>query len=58
MRFYKPMLARSAEEPFTSHDWIFEVKWDGMRAISYIGEDLSIKSRNHKELINNFPELE
>lgn len=55
---YKPMLARSAEEPFTSQDWIFEVKWDGIRAISYISEDLSIKSRNNKELSNNFPELE
>jgi DNA ligase D-like protein (predicted ligase)/DNA ligase D-like protein (predicted 3'-phosphoesterase) len=58
MTSYKPMLAKSTEEPFTSPDWIFEVKWDGIRAISYIGEDLSIKSRNHKELINNFPELE
>jgi DNA ligase D-like protein (predicted ligase)/DNA ligase D-like protein (predicted 3'-phosphoesterase) len=58
MTSYKPMLARSAEEPFTSRDWIFEVKWDGIRAISYVGEDLSIKSRNHKELLSNFPELE
>ena len=58
MTTYKPMLARSVEEPFTSKDWIFEVKWDGIRAISYIGEDLSIKSRNHKELLSNFPELE
>jgi len=58
MKSYKPMLARSVEEPFTSRDWIFEVKWDGIRAISYIGEDLSIKSRNHKELLSNFPELE
>ena len=58
MTSYKPMLARSAQEPFTSRDWIFEVKWDGIRAISYVGDDLSIKSRNHKELISNFPELE
>ena len=57
MKQYKPMLARSAEAPFSSDDWIFEVKWDGIRAISYVKEELSIRSRNQKELIDNFPEL-
>jgi DNA ligase D-like protein (predicted ligase)/DNA ligase D-like protein (predicted 3'-phosphoesterase) len=57
MKQYKPMLARSAEAPFSSGDWIFEVKWDGIRAISYVKEELSIRSRNLKELIANFPEL-
>ena len=57
MKQYKPMLARSAEAPFSSSDWIFEVKWDGIRAISYVKEELSIRSRNQKELIANFPEL-
>jgi DNA ligase D-like protein (predicted ligase)/DNA ligase D-like protein (predicted 3'-phosphoesterase) len=51
------MLARSAQAPFSSIDWIFEVKWDGIRAISYVKEELSIRSRNQKELIVNFPEL-
>lgn len=57
MKKYKPMLARSAQAPFSSDDWIFEVKWDGIRAISYVSEELSIRSRNQKELIDNFPEL-
>jgi len=57
MKQYKPMLARSAEAPFSSGDWIFEVKWDGFRAISYVKEELSIRSRNQKEMIANFPEL-
>ena len=57
MKKYKPMLARSAQAPFTSKDWIFEVKWDGIRAISYVSEELSVRSRNQKELIDNFPEL-
>lgn len=57
-RHYKPMLAQSAEAPFNSKDWIFEVKWDGIRAISYVNDDLSIRSRNDKELGHNFPELE
>jgi len=54
---YKPMLARDAEKPFSGKDWIFEVKWDGFRAIAYVDEDLSLKSRNGKELKHNFPEL-
>jgi bifunctional non-homologous end joining protein LigD len=57
MKQYKPMLARPAEAPFSSADWIFEVKWDGIRAISYVKDGLSVRSRNQKELIDNFPEL-
>jgi bifunctional non-homologous end joining protein LigD len=57
MKQYEPMLARLAEAPFSSNDWVFEVKWDGIRAISYVKEGLSIRSRNQKELIDNFPEL-
>lgn len=52
------MLAKAADKPFDSEDWIFEVKWDGIRAISYIDSDLSIRSRNDKELSHNFPEFE
>jgi DNA ligase D-like protein (predicted ligase)/DNA ligase D-like protein (predicted 3'-phosphoesterase) len=55
---YKPMLAQQAKGPFTSKDWIFEIKWDGIRAISYINNNLSIRSRNDKELRYNFPELQ
>jgi DNA ligase D-like protein (predicted ligase)/DNA ligase D-like protein (predicted 3'-phosphoesterase) len=55
---YKPMLAQHIEKPFNSEDWMFEVKWDGIRAISYVNGGLSIRSRNDKELKYNFPELE
>jgi len=55
---YEPMLAKTAPAPFDSKDWIFEIKWDGIRAISYINDDLSIRSRNGKELVDDFPELE
>lgn len=57
MNLYKPMLANEAESIFSSKEWIFEIKWDGIRAISYISNDLQIKSRNQKELKYNFPEL-
>jgi bifunctional non-homologous end joining protein LigD len=55
---YKPMLAKRADEPFDAEDWIFEVKWDGIRAISYINDEISIRSRNDKEVRYDFPELE
>ena len=56
-RHYRPMLAQEADKPFSSNDWIFEVKWDGIRGISYVNKGLSIESRNKKELVQNFPEL-
>lgn len=55
---YKPMLAEQADMPFDSENWIFEVKWDGIRAITYVNDGLSIRSRNGKELRHNFPEFE
>lgn len=54
---YMPMLARVAPKPFSDKDWIFEIKWDGFRAIAYVEEPYSLKSRNGKELKHNFPEL-
>lgn len=57
-RTYKPMLAKLAHQPFSDKDWIFEIKWDGFRAIAYVNEALSLRSRNGKELKYNFPELE
>jgi bifunctional non-homologous end joining protein LigD len=43
----KPMLATVAEEPFDHPDWIFEVKWDGYRAVAEVREGaVSLYSRN------------
>jgi DNA ligase D-like protein (predicted ligase)/DNA ligase D-like protein (predicted 3'-phosphoesterase) len=58
MNTYSPMLARPAERPFDDPGWVYEVKWDGIRAIAYVGETLSLRSRNDKELLPSFPELE
>lgn len=53
------MLAESVSKPFSGKDWIFEVKWDGFRAIAYIQNNLfSVQSRNGNELKRNFPEIE
>lgn len=43
----KPMLAKLKETPFDSPDWIFEIKWDGYRAIAEIGNGkVELYSRN------------
>lgn len=54
---YSPMLARTAEGPFSSPDWIFEVKWDGIRAIVRTGDSFSVLSRSGREVTGQFPEL-
>jgi DNA ligase D-like protein (predicted 3'-phosphoesterase) len=54
---YTPMLARSASGPFNSDAWLFEIKWDGIRAIAYVNDTLFLKSRNDLELGGQFPEL-
>ncbi|OPY78199.1 MAG: putative DNA ligase-like protein [Syntrophorhabdus sp. PtaU1.Bin153] len=43
----KPMLAVSVKEPFDHPAWIFEVKWDGYRAIAEVEDGkVSLYSRN------------
>ena len=54
---YQPMLSRTANGPFNGDAWYFEIKWDGVRAIAYVDEDLSLRSRNDRELAGQFPEL-
>jgi len=54
---YQPMLAQDAPDTFSDSDWFFEIKWDGFRAIAYVDTSFSLKSRNGKELKQNFPEL-
>ena len=43
----KPMLATLVKEPFDHPDWLFEMKWDGYRAVAEIRDgDVSLYSRN------------
>ncbi len=53
---YLPMLAKSADGPFSGDEWLFEIKWDGVRAIASVKDELSLKSRNNHELIGQFPD--
>lgn len=52
----KPMLATLVREPFDHPDWLFEVKWDGYRAIAEIRDgNVSLYTRNQISLNQKFP---
>ncbi len=45
------MLATSVEKPFDDPEWLFEIKWDGYRAVSFIQEGkVRLVSRNQNDL--------
>lgn len=42
-----PMLATLVDEPFDNENWLFEIKWDGYRAVAYCdGKEVGLISRN------------
>lgn len=52
-----PMLARIGA-PFDSPDHVFEVKWDGVRAITYVERGtLRMHGRRRRDLAGRYPEL-
>ncbi len=54
----KPMLAHPFEKAFDSKDWVFEVKWDGVRAILYKNHNnINIQSRNGNDITRLYPEI-
>ena len=53
-----PMLATAAAKPFDDPNWLFEIKWDGYRAVAFIDEgSLRLVSRTQNDLTKQFPEL-
>jgi len=61
-RDLKPMLATRVATPFDDPQWLFEVKWDGVRAIAYLRaegprRDVALRSRGGMTLNAQFPEV-
>ena len=53
-----PMLATAIDKPFDSPEWLFEIKWDGYRAVSFIADrKVRLVSRNQNDLTSQFAEL-
>jgi bifunctional non-homologous end joining protein LigD len=54
----KPMLAHPFEKAFDSKEWVFEVKWDGVRAILFKNNNsIQIQSRNGNDITRLYPEI-
>ena len=53
-----PMLATSIEKPFDNPEWLFEIKWDGYRAVSFFRDGkVRLVSRNQNDLTAQYSEL-
>jgi len=51
----EPMLATLVDQPFDNADWVYEVKWDGYRAIAFMNKgQVELKSRNDKSFNEKF----
>jgi bifunctional non-homologous end joining protein LigD len=52
---YKPMLATLSAELPKGDEWLYEVKWDGYRALGYVrGGEARLVSRNENDLTARF----
>jgi bifunctional non-homologous end joining protein LigD len=57
--FFAPMGATITEKLPAGPEWIFEVKWDGIRALLHIDkESLIIYTRNNNRCERQYPELQ
>ena len=58
VKFIEPMKARLAESPPVDPGWIYEIKFDGFRALAFKnGADVHLLSRNEKDFKDKFPEI-
>lgn len=53
----RPMLISEMVDPFDSPDYIFEIKWDGIRSISFLDTSTDMRNKRNKLMIPLFPEL-
>ena len=54
----KPMLAYPFEKAFDNEQWVFEVKWDGVRALLFKKDrEIKIQSRNGNNITPQYPEV-
>jgi len=54
----KPMLCTLVDQPFSGEEWLFEIKWDGYRAIaSKKGRQTALYSRNDLDFSEHYPPI-
>jgi bifunctional non-homologous end joining protein LigD len=53
-----PMLATLVDKPFNNPEWLFEIKWDGIRAITFITQGkIRVQSRTGRDITRQYPEV-
>ena len=53
-----PMLATLVDEPFSSDEWVFETKWDGVRTICFLKDGKHrFVSRRQNDVTSKYPEV-
>jgi len=56
--YYSPMLATLTDKAFNDKAWIYEIKWDGYRAVAdWQKKKLQLYSRNGLSFINKYPAI-
>src|SRR5216684_2087251 len=54
----EPMLATLSDRAFSDPNWLFEIKWDGVRALARIENgNLTLRSRTGADITKRYPEL-
>ncbi len=55
----EPMLSESDNKPPKGKDYVYELKWDGIRAMIYLEDaQVRIMTRNQNDVTKKFPELQ
>src|ERR1700675_1574569 len=55
---FEPMLATLADHPFSDPNWLFEIKWDGVRALARMDDSgLTLRARSGADITGRYPEL-
>jgi len=55
----EPMKAQLVEKPFDDERWLFEVKWDGIRLISFIDDGkVRLQTRAGRTVDDEYPQLQ
>jgi bifunctional non-homologous end joining protein LigD len=51
-------LAQISEKPFSDPGWLFEIKWDGERALAYLRDGhVELRARSDRNITSEYPEL-
>lgn len=55
----EPMLATLVDKPFSDPEWVYEIKWDGVRALGWVKDGrVEWRSRTGRVITGQYPELE